>query len=120
MTTERRLELMREPGYDPDLDLVAITPDGAWAAYVVGNWDIELAAPDGGKLGWTDPIGTHPDFRRMGLSRNLVAQTLHMLKARGATYVAVGTLSSNIAMLGVLHSLGYKEIERFYWYSKKV
>lgn len=120
MTTERRLELMREPGYDPELDLVAVAPDGTWAAYVVGNWDTELAAPDGGKLGWTDPIGTHPDFRRRGLSRNLVAQALQMLKARGATYAAVGTLSSNTAMLGVLLGLDFKEIQRFYWYSKAV
>jgi len=120
MTTERRLDLMHEPGYDPDIDLVAIAPDGTWVAYVVGNWDTEFAAPDGGKLGWTDPIGTHPDFRRRGLSRNLGAQALQMLKARGATYAAVGTLSSNTAMLGVLLSLDFKEIQRFYWYSKTV
>jgi GNAT superfamily N-acetyltransferase len=120
MTTERRLDLMREPGYDPDLDLVAVAPDGTWAAYVVGHWDLNLPAPDGGKLGWTDPIGTHPDFRRLGLSRNLIARALQLLKAGGASYAAVGTLSSNTAMMNVLQGIGYCEIQRFYWFSLKV
>jgi GNAT superfamily N-acetyltransferase len=120
MTTEHRLELMREPGYDPDIDLVAVAPDGTWAAYVVGWWDTHLPAPDGGRLGWTDPIGTHPDYRRLGLSRNLIARALRMLKAGGASYAAVGTLSSNTAMMSVLQGIGYREIQRFYWYSLKV
>lgn len=117
MTTEERLEIMREPGYRPELDLVAVAPDGTWAAFVVGNFDLENPAPDGGLLGCTDPIGTRPAYRRMGLARGLILYGMERLKAQGASYAAVSTLSTNLAMLRVLESAGYQVVSRMNWYS---
>jgi len=116
MTVEYKLAMMRTPSYEPDLDLVAVTTDGALAAYCVCFISIEENALTGVRIGYTDPIATHPDFQKRGLSKALILTGLYLLKERGMEYARLGTSSDNIAMIRTAESVGFhikNEVLRF-------
>lgn len=61
----------------PELDLVAVAPDGRFAAYVGIPYD------EFNQRGIFEPVCTHPDHRQKGLAKVLVQEGLHRLKAHG-------------------------------------
>src|SRR6185436_6268575 len=63
----RYLAFMRSPAYVAARDLVAIAPDGRVASFVVSWVDEELS------LAQFEPVGTDPDFTRLGLGRAVIA-----------------------------------------------
>ena len=115
MTSEYRLAMMHAPAYSQDMDWVVIAPDGNLAAYCMGSIDEEVPT-----LGALDPIGTHPQYQRRGLSKALIAHGLIVLKNKGLKYAQFGTSSENLAMrqLGI-HS-GFKLRSESVWFSKTV
>lgn len=73
------------PCFHPDLDLVAVAPDGTFAAYVAVPYD------EANRRGIFEPVCTHPDHQRKGLAGALMQEALLRLKARGAADVTVDT-----------------------------
>ena len=55
----------RAPSFRNELDLVAVAPDGTFAAYVGIPYD------EANRLGIFEPVCTHPDHLRRGLARAL-------------------------------------------------
>jgi mycothiol synthase len=119
-TVERRLAFMRDPAYVPDLDLVAVAPDRTLAAFVVGGIEADEDRPDGPRHGSTDPIGTRPAFRRLGLARALLLEAFLRLQARGVVTVEVGTGSRNTATQALLASVGFRLDHRVLAYSREI
>jgi len=107
MTTENRLVMMRTSEYDPTLDLVAVAPDGRLAAYTMGSISAEENLHFGRRIGYLDPLATHPDFQRLGLARALLLTGLRMLKERGVQTARLGTDSENLAMQKTAESAGF-------------
>ena len=107
MTTQYKLAMMQTPHSLPDMDLVAIAPDGRLAAYCVSFIDVEQNALTGQKRGHTDPVATHPDFQRRGLSKALMCNGLALLKQRGMEIACLGTGSENIAMIRTAESVAF-------------
>ena len=114
MTTENRLIIMNTSGYDPTLDLLAIAPNGDIAAYCSCSVNNET------KIGMTDPVATHPNFQRMGLSRALLLTGLRLLKQRGMESAHLGTSGGNIAMQKAAEAAGFRVEYRTLWFSKPV
>ena len=108
MTVEARLSWMRTPEYDPELDLVAVTPDGTLAAYVFCSISHGENALTGRKDGYTDPVATHPAFQRQGLARALLLTGCGLLKQRGMECARTGTSNSNTAMQRTARSVGFR------------
>jgi predicted N-acetyltransferase YhbS len=73
------------PSYRRDLDLVAVAPDGSFAALVAMAYD-EI-----NQFGIFEPVCTHPDHRRKGLARALMFEGMQRLRLLGATDVYVAT-----------------------------
>jgi mycothiol synthase len=120
MTKEIRKSIMSSPEYDPQLDLVVQTRDGRLAAFCVcqiNPYENEISEQ---AAGWTDPIGVHPDFRRIGLAKALIQEGLIQLKTRGMEFAKLGTRSDNFAMLGLAKQTGFCVVSRRLWFSKKV
>jgi mycothiol synthase len=118
-TVEGRLAFMRDPAYVPDLDLLAVAPDGTLAAFVVGGIEPDEDLPGCPRHGFTDPIGTRPAFRRMGLARALLLEAFRRLQAHGVEIVEVGTGSGNTATQALLASVGYHLAHRVLAYSQE-
>ena len=119
-TVESRLAFMRDPAYILDLDLVAVAPDGTRAAFIVGGIEPDEDLPGGPRHGFTDPIGTRPSFRRLGLARALLLEASRRLQARGVEIVEVSTDSGNTATQALLASVGYHLAHRVLAYSREV
>jgi predicted N-acetyltransferase YhbS len=71
------------PSFRHDLNLVAVAPDGAFAAHVGLTLDEE------NRLGIVEPVCTHPDHRRRGLAAALLFEGLRRLRSLGAELVHV-------------------------------
>ena len=120
MIVEERLSMMRGPEYDPELDLLAVTTDGRFAAYCVCSISREENARTGRNEGYTDPIATHPDFRRRGLARALLLMGLRLLKERGVDTAVLGTSSKNTAMQQAATAVGFRLQSTRLWFAKPV
>jgi len=121
MTVEYRRTIMNVPSYIPELDLVAVAPDGQLAAFCVCQIFPDDAPRAGGtKEGWTDPLGTHPDFRRLGLAKALMQHGMRLLQARGIDTALLGTDSDNTAMQLTAEAAGFHVNSKTLFYCKTI
>ncbi len=120
MTNEERLAMMRLPDYDSELDLLAITQYGKFAAYCLCSIRQEENRHSGRDEGYIDTVATHPDFQRRGLARALLLTGLHRLKQRGVTIAMLGTSSENLAMRRSAQAVGFRPHSTTLWFSKLV
>lgn len=116
MTVEERLAIMHAPNYVPELDLVAVAPDGELSAFCV----CELEGAGDSTVGFTDPIGTHPRHWRLGLGRAILSAGLVALKERGAVRAELGTSSENFSMQRLAERMGFTCVAEKLWFSKEV
>ncbi len=119
-TAEQNLFFMRSEGYRPELDLIAVAPDGTWAAFCTGWIDEASSARNGRLVGWTDPIGTRPAYRKLGLAKNLILTCFQRLEALGVETALLGTSSLNTQAVSVYESVGYTILYRVDWFGKQV
>ena len=99
--------LMQMPGYECDLDVVAVAPDGAIAAYV-NCW----CDPVNG-MGDFGPVGARPAYRRQGLTRAVLCEGMRRLQAAGMDRVGVSTGISNDAARRLYESVGFRVVNRY-------
>jgi GNAT superfamily N-acetyltransferase len=114
MTTENRLALMNTSEYEASLDLVIVAPEGIIVANCICSVNEEQ------KTGSTDPLATHPHYRRRGLARALLLSGMRLLKQRGMKTAHLGTSGGNIAMQKVAESVGFRAEYKTIWFSKGV
>ena len=120
LTIEDRLAWMRVPEYKPELDLIAVAPDGTFAAYCMCSISEEENARTRRSEGYTDPVATHPAFQRRGLARALLLTGFHLLKQRGVGTAVLGTSSENIAMQQAAASVGFRVQSTKIWFAKRI
>ena len=111
MHLQRYLDFMRSPVYVPEHDLVAISPDGVLAAFMV--W---WADPASG-IAQIEPFGTHPQFHRKGIGRALMYHGLREMKAEGMTMARVCTDDERPAT-GFYEGCGFADVGRLRWWKK--
>lgn len=115
MTIEERLAIMRAPAYVPELDFVIVAPNGELSAFCICGFE-----EDDEQIGYTDPIGTHPNYQRLGLGKAIVSAGLRAIQSRGATIAKVGTSSTNTPMQKLAERMGFVCVSESLWFSKKV
>jgi ribosomal protein S18 acetylase RimI-like enzyme len=118
LSVDDRLSWMRTPDYDPNLDLVAVAPDGRLAAYCFCGIDREGNAGTGRNEGFTDPVATHPDFQRLGLATALLLHGMRLLRDQGVDWAVLGTLNDNIAMQRTAQAVGFQVAWESQWFSR--
>jgi ribosomal protein S18 acetylase RimI-like enzyme len=110
---EYQMFALHAPCFRRDLDLVAETSDGTFAAYVGIPYD------EANRHGIFEPVCTHPGHRRHGLAQALMIAGLHRLRALGAADVTVETGDMEAANR-LYDSLGFTEVVRGYIWRKEM
>ena len=61
-----------------------------------------------------EPVGTHPDYRWLGLARAMMLHGMHLARAAGAIHATVVCLGApgHPAARGLFYSLGFRELSR--------
>ena len=116
-TAAHRLSVMRDPEYRPDLDLVAVAPDGALAGFCLCSIGREENQRLRRREGWVDTLGTRPAYRTLGLGRALLLTGLQRLQAGGVETVVLGTGQGNPAV-ALYESVGFRVAYRILWYQR--
>lgn len=109
----RYRKFMRSPVYNPEHDLVVVAPDGRVASFCIIWMD------DENKVGLFEPVGTHPDFQRLGLGKTIMLAGLQRMQACGMQTAIVCTEHDNLAAQSLYHSAGFQENNRIITYVKK-
>lgn len=97
--------------FRPELDLVAVAPDGTFAAYAGIPYD------QTNRRGIFEPVCTHPQHRQRGLAKSLMQEGLIRLRALGATNVIVDT-GDMIPANRLYSSLGFGEMYKGHYWRK--
>lgn len=114
MTVEWRGRVLAAPEYISDLDLVVAAPDGRLAAFCLCWLNRSLSVPSG----QIEPLGVHPDFRKLGLGHAVLLEGLRRLRARGAQRIFVETDNYRDAALELYESAGFRVIKDVLVYRK--
>jgi ribosomal protein S18 acetylase RimI-like enzyme len=102
-TPEKWRYLMKNaPGYDPDLDNIAVREDGTVGAGALVWLDHD------NRIGEFEPVGTRPQFQRMGLGRAILLRGLARMRERGMRTAIVGTNATNAAAIATYESVGFR------------
>ena len=71
--------------YDESLDISVVTDKGVGAAFATMWYDSK------NQIGILEPVGTHPDYRKLGLAKSAIYRGCNEILKRGAKAVYVGS-----------------------------
>jgi GNAT superfamily N-acetyltransferase len=98
----------RTPPYRGDLHLLVEAPDGTMAASAI-MWldDVNSTAE-------FEPVGTHPDYRRLGLGRAMLLRGMQLAREAGAKNMTVACLGApgHPAARRLYYSVGFRYFSR--------
>ncbi|WP_433697384.1 GNAT family N-acetyltransferase [Nocardiopsis sp. CA-288880] len=107
-TVEGYRGVRQTDGYRGDLHLLVEAPDGTMAASAVmwldeANRTVEF-----------EPVGTHPDHRRLGLGRAMLLHGMLLARTAGAVQATVACLGApgRPGARGLYYSVGFREFTR--------
>jgi GNAT superfamily N-acetyltransferase len=107
-TAEGYQGVRRTAAYRGDLHVLVEAPGGTMACSAImwldrANRTVEF-----------EPVGTHPDFRRLGLARAMMLHGMRLARAAGATHATVACLGApgHPRARGLYYGLGFREISR--------
>lgn len=104
--------LQQEWPYRSDLDHVIEAPDGTFASFCLAWLDEENRA------GLLEPVGTHPDHRRLGLAGAVCLGAVRALREKGAVVAVIGSVDGSPAEI-VYEKVGFSSVTRHVPYGKK-
>jgi ribosomal protein S18 acetylase RimI-like enzyme len=113
-TADAYAAFMQAPGYDPRREIVAEAPDGRIAAYTVCWMDAV------NRLGHFEPVGTHSDFRRLGLAAAVMRRGMADMRAAGMTRATVNHNAENEAARRLYERLRFEREYVTYGYRATV
>jgi mycothiol synthase len=120
-TVEDHLYWLSTPKYCPELDLVAVSPEGCFAAFCYGQIDAEYNQQKQRREGWISSLGTRRGFRRQGLARAMLLVGLQKLQAFGmdTAKLSVDTQNPNSAQT-LYESVGFRQLHTHLTYVRSV
>jgi len=107
VSDENYANFMTLPGYDLDLDVVGVAPDGVIASYVNG-WIDPV-----NRIGDLGPLGAREAYRRRGLTRAVLTECLRRMKAQGMNRVCVSTTITNTPARRLYESIGFQIVNQY-------
>jgi len=100
--------------YHEDLDLVAVAPDGNIASFCTFRVDPPSRITE------LEPMGTHPDYRGLGLAKALLCEGFRRLKRYNPTLLYIGGAANTPAADRLYESVGFSEKNAYQYWSKTI
>jgi len=116
---DERAALMRAPGYQPALDLIAVGPAGALAGYALGMTAPMERERLGQATGWIEFVGVERSQRGRGLGRALVLSLLHAMRGAGLDTALLSTGAANLAACRLFAACGFALWHEIRWYVRE-
>jgi ribosomal protein S18 acetylase RimI-like enzyme len=116
MTAAWRLRTLQHPAYRPELDLIAVAPDGRFAGFCVCWFDPH--GPGERPSGQIEPLGVQQDFQGQGLARAILAEGVRRLHTLGAERVLVETDNYRPAAIALYEGMGFRTTQKVLVYRK--
>lgn len=102
---------LTDPYYRPELDLVALTPNGTVAAFCHCSINPEANTHKNCNEGWVNILGTRRGFRRLGLARAVLLAGLNQLWQAGVDTAKLGVDTQNPNSAKTLYeSAGFRRL----------
>jgi ribosomal protein S18 acetylase RimI-like enzyme len=112
---------LKNPHYKPELNWVAVAPDGTFAAFCVGYINQEENARTGRKEGWIKLLGTRRGFRKLGLGRSILLTCIKQLQAANIEQVKLGVDAQSLTSATRLYQgVGFEAVNTWLSYIKEV
>jgi len=112
ISDEDYAHFMQMPGYQRELDVVTVAPEGVFAAAVTG-WLDPL-----NRIGDLGEVGTLPAYRRQSLMRPALLECLRRMQAYGMERACVSTGIENWPAIRLYESIGFKPVNQYLDYIK--
>ena len=107
-TAQSYEDVRQTAAYRGDLHVLVEAPDGTMASSTImwldkANKTVEF-----------EPVGTHPDYRRLGLARAMMLHGMQLARAAGATHATVVCMGApgHPKARGLYYGLGFRELAR--------
>lgn len=113
LTVDDYEKLRNSPGYDPTLDLMAVSSTGDVAAYCICWLDPES------REGEIEPLGTRPEHRQRGLGRAVVLEALQRMQGAGMRQAMVCYDRENLSAERLYGSLDFRLDARLHAYTRQ-
>jgi len=110
----RYQRFVESPVYFSSLDLVTVAPDGQFASFCI-IWPEPI-----NRMGLFEPVGTRPEYQRMGLGKAVVTEGLRQLQSFGMTHAMVCTETDNRAAQELYHAVGFEQKYQLHTYQKSI
>jgi ribosomal protein S18 acetylase RimI-like enzyme len=95
--------------YNTELDLVAVDPDGKFASFVTVRIDPVS------KMAELEPVGTHPDYRGMGLAKATILEALGRVAKYNPTCMVILGAAPTEGATKLYDSLGFSKENVHLW-----
>jgi mycothiol synthase len=119
LSVENHQHWLASPKYQADRDLVAVAPDGTYAAFCFCWNDPDNNARKNRKEGWIDILGTRRGYRKIGLGTAMLLAGMHLLKHEGMDTAVLGVDAENPSgALRLYESVGFRSVRTSVTYSK--
>ena len=112
---------MKSPLYRAERDLIAVAPDGTFAAFCYCEINEEDNLRNNRKDGWIHVLGTRRGYRNIGLGRAMLLAGLTRLKSDGMDRALLGVDAENpTGALGLYERAGFEKIMTNASYAKEL
>ena len=105
------LKMEQAPLFRPDLEIMVKRDDGTLASFCVVWYDEQTGT------GMFEPVGTHPDYRRLGLGKAMLIEGLRRLKDVGAGYAYVESFGDD--RKAFYNSAGFATFDKDWFWRKE-
>jgi len=100
--------------YNKDLDLVAVDRHGIFAAFCTVRMDPVS------RIAELEPVGTHPDYRDLGLARALICEGLRRLQKSRPSVICITGAAVSEAANRLYESVGFSKKTNVHLWRKKL
>ncbi len=103
--------------YRPELDLIAVAPDGRFAAVCFCVALDQVADADHlEQVGDVGLLAVHPEFRRLGLGRTLLLTAMERVREQGASHMVLEAENEDSPAMKLYRSEGFQPGPPWRWW----